>query len=218
MSPQRARAGAAGIRGVHVLADDAPRWKLDPVEQARAACQGGAAVVQLRAKSAGDREALVWAAEIRRATREAGALFIVNDRFDLALAAEADGVHLGQDDLPPACIPAGAREKLLVGLSTHDEAQAREAAERGDYVAFGPIFSTDSKATAMDSQGVEQLARIVARISPHPVVAIGGIAPQNAAAIARTGAAAIAVIAAVAGADDPPAAVRALVRAFETAA
>ena len=78
--------------GLHVLADDDPRWKWDPLEQARAACAGGARVVQLRAKHATDREVLAWGREIRRLCREAGALFVMNDRFDLALACQADGV------------------------------------------------------------------------------------------------------------------------------
>ena len=88
-----------------MLADDDRRWKRDPVEQARAAGAGGATAIQLRAKHATDREALAWSAEIRALARACGALFFVNDRFDLALAADADGVHLGQEDLPPGACP-----------------------------------------------------------------------------------------------------------------
>jgi len=117
----------SSLAGLHVLADDDPRWKWDPVEQARAACEGGAAVVQLRAKRTGDREALAWGREIRGLTRACGALFFVNDRFDLARLCEADGVHLGQTDLPPARLPAEARARLAVGRSTHDEAEVRRA-------------------------------------------------------------------------------------------
>ena len=116
------------LAGLHVLADDDPRWPRDPVAQAEAACAGGAAVVQLRCKRATDGEALRLAGAVRARTRAAGVLFVVNDRFDLALAAEADGVHLGQEDLPPARLPAAARERLLVGRSTHTLAQARAAA------------------------------------------------------------------------------------------
>jgi thiamine-phosphate pyrophosphorylase len=95
-------------------------------------------VVHLRAKRATDREQLAWAAEIRALTTAAGALFILNDRFDLALAAGADGVHLGQDDLPPARVCPGARERLLLGRSTHSLEQAYAAGrEPVDYLAFG---------------------------------------------------------------------------------
>ncbi len=215
--PQQARQPVAvdRLRGLHVLADDAPHWKHDPVEQARAACLGGAHVVQLRAKLAGDREALRWSREIRRLTREHGVLFIVNDRFDLALLADADGVHLGQEDLPPGRLPESARRQLLVGRSTHDLAQARLASEPCvDYVAFGPIFGTRSKASPYDARGTDALRKVVGQVAPRPVVAIGGIDAARAADVRRAGAAGFAVISAVAGADDPVAATRDLVSAF----
>jgi thiamine-phosphate diphosphorylase len=103
----------AGLRGLMALADDAPNWKIDPIEQARAACEGGASVVQLRAKRATDAAVLEWAEEIREITRKFDVGFFVNDRFDLALAADADGVHLGQRDIPPSRIPMAARSRLL---------------------------------------------------------------------------------------------------------
>jgi len=117
----------ATLRGLMVLADDAPVWKIDPVEQARVACEAGASVVQLRAKHATDPVALGWAEAIREITRKSGVGFFVNDRFDLALAVGADGVHLGQDDIPPAKIPIAVRSRLLIGRSTHSLDQAREA-------------------------------------------------------------------------------------------
>ena len=100
-----ASARAAAYCGLHVLADDDPRWSCDPPAQAAAACAGGAQVVQLRAKRATDRQALAWARAIRELTRASGTRFVVNDRFDLALAAGADAVHLGQGDLPPSALP-----------------------------------------------------------------------------------------------------------------
>ena len=207
------------LSGLHVLADDDPHWKHDPLEQALAACAGGAAVVQLRAKHASDRDALAWAEAVREATRRAGALFLVNDRFDLALACGADGVHLGQGDLPPERIPGSLRARLLVGRSTHDEAQlARACREPVDYVAFGPVFATGSKAGAEPARGVERLAAAVARAAPRPVVAIGGVEHTRVAALRAAGAAGFAVISAVAGADAPEQAVRALVRAWAEAA
>jgi len=202
---------SASVCGVHVLADDAAQWKLDPVDQARAACAGGAAVVQLRAKRATDRAALAWAAEIRRCTRESGALFFVNDRFDLALAAGADGVHLGQDDLPPARIPPHARDHLRIGLSTHTLEQLRAAqAQPVDYVAFGPVFGTHSKDSAYDERGLDALADAARAAAPRPLIAIGGIDAERVADVLRAGAAGIAVISCVAAADDPAAAAREL--------
>lgn len=213
MSPAPGALPGRRLHGLHVLADDHPRWHRDPVAQARAACSGGAAVVQLRAKLSTDREALAWASEIRRATREAGALFVMNDRFDLALACEADGVHLGQEDLPPGRLPASARERLLVGRSTHTLDQALAACEEPiDYVAFGPVFGTRSKTSPWSRRGIDALVEVVQRVAPRPVVAIGGIDAGNAASVVAAGVAGFAVISAVAGATDATRAVAGLAR------
>jgi thiamine-phosphate pyrophosphorylase len=202
-----------------VLADDDPRWRFDPVEQARAACAGGAAVVQLRAKHAGDRQVLAWAAAIRALSRARGVLFVVNDRFDLALAAGADGVHLGQDDLPPGRLPPRARERLLVGRSTHDLEELRAAhAEGVDYVAFGPVFASTSKPGAGVARGLEALSAAVRLAAPLPLVAIGGVDALHVPALVRAGAAGAAVIGAVAGAADPCAATRELVAGLRAGA
>ena len=205
MSPTRER-----LAGLHVLADDDPRWQRDPVEQARAACDAGADVIQLRAKHATDQVALAWARSIRSETRDAGALFFVNDRFDLALSAGADGVHLGQEDVPPGRIPDAVRRQLLVGRSTHSEEQALAACDEPvDYVAFGPVFGTASKQSPWGARGVEALAAVVRRVAPRRVVAIGGIDAANMRFVADAGAAA-AVLSAVAGAADMGDATRAL--------
>ena len=175
-------------------------------------------MVQLRAKGAIDREALAWCRAIRPITRDAGALFIVNDRFDLALAAEADGVHLGQDDLPPGRIPPETRELLLIGRSTHDPAQAQRACrEPIDYLAFGPVFGTSSKQSADDARGLAALGEIAALAGSLPLVAIGGIDLGRVAEVIQAGASAAAVISAVAAAEDPVAATRALVTAIQGA-
>lgn len=204
--------------GLHVLADDDPRWGRDPVAQARAACAGGAAVVQLRAKRASDPVALGWAHEIRALTRAAGVAFVVNDRFDLALLADADGVHLGQEDLPPARVPADARARLALGRSTHTLEQVRAArAEPVAYVAFGPLFGTSSKESPWSARGLDALAAAVREASPLPVVAIGGIDAARAPEALRAGARGVAVISAVAGAADPEAATRELARALAAA-
>jgi thiamine-phosphate pyrophosphorylase len=197
------------------LADDAPSRKIDPIDQARAACEGGASVVQLRAKRATDAVALEWAEAIREITRKFDVCFFVNDRFDLALAADADGVHLGQEDIPPSRIPMAARSRLLVGRSTHTLEQASEAcAESVDYIAFGPIFATGSKDSPGDPRGVERLAEVVSAVQPLPVIAIGGIDLGNVARVTGAGVAGIAVISAVAEATDPRRAARALAEAL----
>jgi len=204
------------LAGLHVLADDDPRWPTGPLAQAEAACTGGAAVVQLRCKHATDREALRLGEAIRALTREAGALFVVNDRFDLALALGADGVHLGQDDLPPGRLPEAARERLLVGRSTHDLAELEAALQEPvDYLALGPVFGTASKQTPHAARGAPMAREAARRAAPLPLVAIGGIDAAGAAALAAAGVAGVAVISAVAGAADPLAAVRALRAAFE---
>jgi thiamine-phosphate pyrophosphorylase len=201
----------ARLRGLMALADDAPNWKIDPIDQARAACEGGASVVQLRAKCATDALALEWAEAIREITRKFDVQFFVNDRFDLALAADADGVHLGQNDISPSRIPEAARSRLRVGRSTHSLEQAQEACmESLDYIAFGPIFATESKVPDCDPRGVERLAAVVRAVQPQPVIAIGGIDLGNAARVAGTGVAGIAVISAIAEAADPRSAVRVL--------
>jgi thiamine-phosphate pyrophosphorylase len=213
------RAEPERLHGLHVLADDAPQWGRGPVAQARSACRGGAAVVQLRAKRATDREALTWAAEIRRLTEASGALFIVNDRFDLALAAGADGVHLGQEDLPPARVPPEVRRRLLVGRSTHTAEQVAAACEEPiDYIGFGPVFGTRSKVSGYDARSPSLLAAAVSAAAPRPVVAIGGIDLANAHQVVAAGAAGAAVISAVAAARDPAEATRALARILRGAA
>jgi thiamine-phosphate pyrophosphorylase len=200
---------ARAVHGLYVLCDDDPRWPQDPVAQARAALAGGARVLQLRAKRATDAQVLAWAESIRAIAHQRGALFFVNDRFDLALAAGADGVHLGQTDLPPARLPASARGQLLVGRSTHTPEQARATRDEDvDYVAFGPLFGTTSKDSAYGARGLHALAEVVEIVAPRPVVAIGGIDATRAADVIRAGAAAVCVISAIAGARDPEAAAR----------
>lgn len=202
------------LRGIYSLADDTPRRRHNPRAVIQAVLAGGSTVVQLRLKHTADRDALAlahWAVEL---TRSAGALLLVNDRFDLADLAGADGVHLGQHDLAPERIPEELRERLLIGLSTHTLDQVRESQERPvDYIGFGPIFGTTSKESASQPRGTGMLARAV-ELAGRPVVAIGGIDLENVALVARTGAAAAAIISAIADAVDPAAATRALQEQF----
>jgi len=201
--------------GLHVLVDDDPRWGRDPVEQARSACAAEAPVIQLRAKHAPDGLCLEWARAIRALTRDSGARFVVNDRYDLALLAEADAVHLGQGDLPPAALPAEARAALAVGRSTHTQEQLEATrAEDVDYVAFGPVFGTTSKESEFDERGLEALRLAVEISAPRPLVAIGGIQLEHLEALRQAGVGGFAVISAVAGAEDPTRATRQLMSAF----
>lgn len=203
-------------RGLHVLVDDDPRWGRDPVEQARAACRARVPVVQLRAKRAGDRTALAWAREIRALTRASGSRFVVNDRFDLALLAEADAVHLGQDDLPPSALPREVRARLAVGRSTHTPEQLEAArGEDVDYVAYGPVFGTRSKDSPFAARGLDALADAVRLAAPRPLVAIGGLELGHLGEIRALGVAGVAVISAVAAAADPEQAAAALIDAFD---
>jgi len=207
----------AEFSGLHVLADDDPRWRNDPVAQALAACEGGARVVQLRAKRATDSQALAWGREIRALSRAASVVFVVNDRIDLALACGADGVHLGQDDLPPAEARRIA-PRLAIGRSMHERAQlARALAEPIDYVAYGPLFGTTSKQTRYAARGLAALREIASDCGKLPLIAIGGIDASNCAAVRAAGAQGFAVISAVANAADARAAVRELAAAWERA-
>ncbi len=210
------RPGIERVRGVYVLVDDDPRWRNDVRAQLAGALAGGASVIQLRLKHVGDREALAFAREALGQTRAAGALLFLNDRFDLAVLAGADGVHLGQDDLAPERIPEDARARLLVGLSTHTLDQVRESRARPiDYVAFGPIFATGSKLSEFSARGLGLLREAVA-LARRPLVAIGGISEANASEVGASGAAAAAVISAIADASDPAAATRYLQTRFLT--
>lgn len=185
------------------------------VEVARAALRGGAPALQLRGKDQPAREQAALARAVLAETRAAGALLFVNDRLDVALAAGADGVHLGQDDLPLEAARRIVSPGFLIGIST-ETAELARAAERGgaDYVGVGPVYATGSKADAGEAVGCARIAEVAAAVS-IPIVGIGGIGADNAAEVVRAGAAGIAVISAVMRAADPERAVRDLLRAAD---
>jgi len=193
----------------------------------REALAAGAPTIQLRLKSASARELLEAAQTLMPVVRSAGALFIVNDRLDVALAAGADGVHLGPDDLPvkdvrrvadaravDADARSGVADTFIVGYSTDttDEA-ARAEAEGADYLGVGAVYATANKSDAGDVIGLKGLRRVVKAVS-IPVVAIGGITPERAPAVAKTGACGSATIGAVMSAAEPAEAVRELLLPF----
>ncbi len=175
-----------------------------------------ARVLQVRIKP---RDRKVEAAELirigkmaRRICDDAGVALIINDRVDVALACDADGVHLGQTDLPLAAARRIAPD-LWIGISTHNVAQVRSAAAGGaDYIAFGPIFSTTTKQNPDPVQGIEGLRAAVAEAGERPVVAIGGITADRVAEIYAAGAKAICAISAINDAPDVRVAARGFAR------
>ncbi len=183
------------------------------VEVVRAAVGGGAGAFQLREKNLETRELTALAAELCEVVRASGALFLVNDRADVAAAVDADGVHLGQDDLPVEAARRLLGPGKLIGVSTHSLAQAREARERGaDYIGVGPVFTTVTKPEAV-AMGLSLVSQVSAGVD-LPSVAIGGIDAANIKEVLRAGARRVAVVRAVAGAADAGLAAAALCEAI----
>ena len=174
-------------------------------EVARGAIAGGADVIQLRETEIHDAEFLALAAELRELTDETGKIFIINNRPDIAAIVGADGVHLGQMDLPLAEARRLLRPGAIVGRSTHSLAQAKAAVNEGaDYIAVGPIYETGTK-MAGPPVGVELIQQVAAKIA-CPKVAIGGITAGNIRPLFKAGATCVAVCQAVIGSDNPNAA------------
>ncbi|HEY1265782.1 MAG TPA: thiamine phosphate synthase [Candidatus Binatia bacterium] len=174
----------------------------EPVPILEEFLRAGVQLVQLRAKDCGSNAFLALAEAARESTRRAGAKLIVNDRIDIALAVRADGVHLGQEDLPLAAARKIAGDRLIVGVSTHSLDQARRAETDGaDYIGFGPIFTTTTKATGHSPRGLAMLREIKNALS-IPVVAIGGISEKNVASVWQAGGDSAAIISDLMGADD----------------
>lgn len=184
-----------------------------PLALAEAAIAGGAAVIQLRAKAASDSDYMTLAAPIAKHCRAASVPFIVNDRVHLVHELDADGVHVGQGDMPIASVRAHVGDRL-VGVSTHNPAQA-QAAERvgADWIALGPIFQTRSKANPDPEVGLEGLREVCTTVK-RPVIAIGGIDTPRAPQVLSQGAAMIAVISVVCQSPDPEGTTRALAALF----
>jgi thiamine-phosphate pyrophosphorylase len=167
---------------------------LTHAEQVERLAAGGATIVQLRDKLASPREFYDAAREAMRVARALGVRLIINDRVDIALAVDADGVHLGQDDLPPQRARALMGASRIVGYSTHNVEQALEADSTPvDYLAIGPVFQTTTKEKADPVVGSELIAELRPRLT-HPLVAIGGIRLATAPAVIAAGADSVAVI------------------------
>jgi thiamine-phosphate pyrophosphorylase len=169
---------------------------------AQQAVLGGADIIQLRDKSMSCRELVVVGREIAGITRKAGAVFLVNDRLDVAIACGADGVHLGQDDMRVSNARQLAPPGFIIGVSVATAGEAEEAEQEGaDYVALSPTFSTASKGNAGPGHGLDRLREIRRAVS-LPIVAIGGISRQNVQDVIAAGADGIAVISAVVASPD----------------
>jgi thiamine-phosphate diphosphorylase len=174
---------------------DARLSGLTHAEQVARLSAGGATFIQLREKHLSPREFYQEAEEALRVARERGVRLIINDRVDIALALSADGVHLGQSDLPPAAAREILGERALIGFSTHNVEQAIEAARLPvDYIAIGPVYSTITKENPDPVIGLEGLRRVRAAIGPVPLVAIGGIRRENVREALEAGADTVAVI------------------------
>lgn len=189
-----------------------PGFQLHLISDRQSLTPPGVDYVQVRLKGAPAAD--VYAAAV--AVRRSGAGLIVNDRVDVALAVEADGVHLARKSLAPGVVRRLLRPGQLLGVSVHSVADAREAVEAGaDYVTFGHVFTTSSK-PGLPPRGIGELAAVVAAAG-RPVLAIGGIDGRNLEQVLATGCAGIAVISAILSAADPEAAAAALRRDLDGA-
>jgi thiamine-phosphate pyrophosphorylase len=201
---------------LYVILDRAASGARSLADVLEAVIGGGCRMVQLREKTWESGRLLPLARRLRARCRESRVTFIVNDRIDLALALDADGVHLGQDDLAAEVARPLLRPGMILGVSTHSLEQARAARDAGaDYIAAGAMFATASKA---DFQLVgPALIRAVRAEIAVPLVGIGGITPENAGEIIRAGADGVAVISAVCAAEDPRAAAARFLHAIAAA-
>ncbi|NTW69144.1 MAG: thiamine phosphate synthase [Chlorobiaceae bacterium] len=186
-----------------------------PLSLAEKALRGGASMIQLRHKTACSNQLFSWAVKITTLCKEYGALSIINDRLDIALASGADGVHLGQQDLPASAARKILGKSRIIGVSTSSAHEALQAESDGaDYIGFGHIYPTHSKVKEFNPLGPETLRSVAALVS-LPIIAIGGITIENASLVIRHGATGIAVISAISRAEDPLNATQELVKSIK---
>ena len=193
-----------------VDAGSATRTGRTPVDLAGAYLDGGARLLQLRAPGVDTRTLFEWTRDIVALAQPRGARVVVNDRCDVALMAGADGVHVGQHDLPATAVRKLLGPAAVVGLSTHDESQLQAAlAQPVSYLAIGPVHDTRTKDTGYAAVGLEAVRRAARASGGRPVVAIGGITLEAAPAVIAAGAASVAVISDLVAGGDPAGRVRA---------
>jgi len=202
------------IGKLHILTDTVLQTCFSHMELAGLAINGGADTIQLRQKSGSTREMIRVATQMKQLCADNGVTFIVNDRVDVAIAAEADGVHLGQEDFPVPLARELLGEERVIGGSASTMEEARKCLSEGaDYVGFGPVYPTTSKDDANPVSGVAILKQVVEAI-PLPIIAIGGVSAENLPGVVRVGAHGIAVISAVCCQENPEQATRALHQAL----
>jgi thiamine-phosphate pyrophosphorylase len=203
------------IGRLHVLTDTVLQSRFSHIELATMAIRGGADTIQFRQKIGATLEMIEIVRQLKKLCKSSGVRLIVNDRVDVAIAAEADGVHLGQDDFPIPLARKLLSEGRIIGGSAATLKEAEKClAEGADYIGFGPVYPTTSKADAGPVTGIKLLKQMVEAI-PLPIIAIGGISVENTPEIMRTGAQGIAVISAVCCQEDPEEATRALYNALQ---
>jgi thiamine-phosphate pyrophosphorylase len=196
----------------HVITDTVLQTCYSHVQLAALAIAGGADTIQFREKSGSTKEMIRAAEQMQALCKSAGVTFVVNDRVDVAIASGADGVHLGQDDFPIPLARKLLGEKAIIGGSAGTMEEAHKCLTEGaDYIGFGPVYPTASKADAAPAGGLDIL-RQVAETIPLPIVAIGGITTTNAPLLMKAGAHGIAVISAVCCQADPTEAANSLSR------
>ena len=193
-----------------MLTDAILQTRYSHLELAGLAVAGGADTIQFRQKEGSTREMIRVAEEMQGLCRRAGVTFLVNDRVDVAIAAHADGVHLGQSDFPIRLARKLLGDEAVIGGSAGNLEEARKClAEGADYVGFGPVYATTSKNDAGSASGLGLLGQIVREV-PLPIIAIGGITADNIPLVMEAGAYGVAVISAVCCQSDPLDAARCL--------
>jgi thiamine-phosphate pyrophosphorylase len=204
------------IGKLHVLTDTVLQSRFSHLELARMAIDGGADTIQFRQKSGSTWDMIAIARKLKELCTKAGVPLVVNDRVDVAIASDADGVHLGQEDFPIALARKLLGEDMIIGGSAVTLEDARGCLTEGaDYVGFGPVYPTSSKPDASSPTGIELMKKVI-RTVPLPLIAIGGIHAQNVPEVMHAGAHGIAVISAVCCQADPKQATLVLSQALRT--
>lgn len=201
--------------GLYVILDETWASRCSLVEVLRQAGDAGVKLAQYRNKTGSMKQAYMSALTLRDVAAELSITFIINDRCDLALAVEANGIHLGQTDLPISLARKIVGERTIIGVSTHNPEQVRTATNEGaDYIGYGPIFHTGTKSNLEPLVGIEGVTE-VRKLTALPIFAIGGITPESVPALRAAGATGVAVASAILDASDRPRLLSRFVAAFE---
>ncbi|GAB6174964.1 hypothetical protein JCM15765_44420 [Paradesulfitobacterium aromaticivorans] len=211
LSPREDKAARKSLpSGLYALTAERHSLGRSNLEVAKEILEAGVKILQYREKEKTQHQMYRECLELRRLTDAAGAVFIVNDHVELALAVAADGVHIGQDDLPLSVVRELVGPELMIGISTHSPEQAQAAvAEGADYIGVGPLYQTHTKTDVCAPVGLDYLRYVAAHIE-IPFVAIGGIKEHNLAEVVRTGARTVALVTEIVGSPDITGKIRSL--------